>query len=292
MRLSRRSLLQLALTLPLAGGVKAALPPQRIAVLDWGLTELLLSLGVTPLAVSAPQWYRQLIGLPTLPAQVQDIGLLFQPNLEALYGLKPDLIIITPAHAMSKPMLEAIAPTLTLATGRLASFYASCDKLATRLALKPQAARLRAGLDQQLLHTQDALRQQAATPCYLASPVDDLHIRLYGENSFFNDVMQRVGLTNAWRGAVNAQGEAQVEIQQIAGSQHARLLIMPAPGQSPAALRGWTQSRLWRALPLTRCPQRIVLPHAISESGALLSAQRFAHDLETTLTTLSGAHCD
>jgi ABC-type Fe3+-hydroxamate transport system substrate-binding protein len=61
--------------------------------------------------VSAPDWYRKLISVPTLPATVQDLGLLFQPNLETLYALKPDTIVITPQHALLKPALAQVAPS-------------------------------------------------------------------------------------------------------------------------------------------------------------------------------------
>lgn len=85
--------------------------PQRLAVLDWGLTEMILALGITPAGVSAPDWYRKLISVPTLPATVQDLGLLFQPNLETLYALKPDTIVITPQHALLKPALAQVSPS-------------------------------------------------------------------------------------------------------------------------------------------------------------------------------------
>lgn len=76
-----------------------------------GLTEMILALGITPAGVSAPDWYRKLISVPTLPAAVQDLGLLFQPNLETLYALKPDTIVITPQHALLKPALAQVAPS-------------------------------------------------------------------------------------------------------------------------------------------------------------------------------------
>src|SRR3546814_5125354 len=56
----------------------------------------------------------RLDGVPALPAQVFDTGLLFQPNFEVLQGLSPDLIVITAWHGPLRPKLERIAPTLTV----------------------------------------------------------------------------------------------------------------------------------------------------------------------------------
>lgn len=99
--LSRRRLLTAALLAPALSWASGTPVPQRLAVLDWGLAETILALGVTPAGVSAPDWYRKLIPTPALPKTVQDLGLLFQPNLETLYALKPDAIVITPSTPCS-----------------------------------------------------------------------------------------------------------------------------------------------------------------------------------------------
>src|ERR1700754_4673937 len=86
----------------------------RIVVLDWPLTEIVLSLGVVPVGVSRPVWYTRLDGVPPLPPSAVDTGLLDQPNFEVIETLKPDLIVVTPAHAPMRTLLERIAPTLAV----------------------------------------------------------------------------------------------------------------------------------------------------------------------------------
>ncbi|STQ43949.1 Iron(III)-hydroxamate-binding protein fhuD [Ewingella americana] len=68
-----------------------------------------LALGVVPVGVAAPQWYRRLYSAPALPADVADVGLLFQPNFETLRELRPTLLLVTPGHLMAKAQLEQIA---------------------------------------------------------------------------------------------------------------------------------------------------------------------------------------
>jgi iron complex transport system substrate-binding protein len=153
--LSRRRLLQGLLAMPFIGIASAAVP-RRVAILDWGLAELALALGVTPTAVSAPNWYRKLINVPAMPTDVVDIGLLFQPNLEALYALRPDNIIITPQHALLTPILERIAPVVTLPVNGLAGYTAATKQMAALFDRKPQADALIQHLQQQMAQTRES----------------------------------------------------------------------------------------------------------------------------------------
>lgn len=280
--LSRRRLLTLALAAPFIGAA-GAVPgvPRRIAMLDWGLTELILALGVTPQAVSAPDWYRKLIGTPELPSSVVDIGLLFQPNLETLYALKPDLIVITPGHGLLKPQLEQIAPTLTLPTGTLAAWKNSLARLATVLHRETQAQAVLALFEQAIRQAREAAAGYTRPP-FLATPVDALHIKLYGKGSLPGDVLAGCGIANAWRGGTNAQGEALVELTRI-GTENAGLILLADDGQLPF-IRSWQRSLLWQRLPLTAQPQVALLEQKFSSGGALVTATRLAEALSQIVT--------
>jgi ABC-type Fe3+-hydroxamate transport system substrate-binding protein len=280
--LSRRRLLTFALAAPFIGAAGAVSgPPQRLAVLDWGLTELILALGVTPQSVSAPDWYRKLIGTPELPASVVDIGLLFQPNLETLYALKPDLMVITPGHALLKPQLERIAPTLTLPTGSFAEWKIALSKLATVLHREPQAREVTAAFEQAALRAR-AAAEAYRRPLLIATPIDALHMRLYGAGSLAGDVLTRCGFRNAWQGGVNSQGEAMVELARI-GTEDAGLILLPEDGQLPLIQR-WQSSLLWQRLPLTSQPQLAFPAQKFNSGGALVTAARIAEALGQIVT--------
>ena len=280
--LSRRRLLTFALAAPFIGAAGAVSgPPQRVAVLDWGLTELILALGVTPQSVSAPDWYRKLIGTPELPASVVDIGLLFQPNLETLYALKPDLMAITPGHALLKPQLERIAPTLTLPTGSLAEWQIALNKLSTVLQREPQARAVLAAFEQAALRAR-AAAEAYRRPLLIATPIDALHMRLYGAGSLVGDVLTRCGFRNAWQGGVNSQGEAMVELARI-GAEDAGLILLPEDGQLPLIQR-WQSSLLWQRLPLTFQPQLAFPAQKFNSGGALVTATRIAEALGQIVT--------
>jgi len=281
--LTRRRLLTLAMVVPFIGTAMAAGPvAKRIAVLDWGLTELLLSLGITPLAVSAPDWYRRLIGIPALPAEVVDIGLLFQPNLETLYALKPDLIVITPGHRLLKPQLERIAPTLTLPTGGIEAYQQALQKLGQLLHREAEADTVLSRFQQAC----NQVRDQAthfARPILLATPVDQLHMRLYGPGSLAGDVLAICGLKNGWQGGVNSQGEALVELVRI-GSENALLVLLAEDIQQQNQVQHWQKSLLWQRLPITAQAMLIAPGKHINASGGVVTATRIAELLSQVVS--------
>ena len=86
--------------------------PQRIASLNWTLTEQLLELDIQPLAMTDQAGYNVWVRQPALPAGIEDLGSRSEPNLEKLIQLAPDLILINEAHSSLIPRLEKIAPVI------------------------------------------------------------------------------------------------------------------------------------------------------------------------------------
>lgn len=85
--------------------------PQRVAVLDMNEADFLDQLDV------------QIMGMPKdyIPhflekykndQKIQDLGSIVQPNMERIYTLKPDLILMTPLHVNHYQELSKIAPTI------------------------------------------------------------------------------------------------------------------------------------------------------------------------------------
>lgn len=271
--LSRRRLLTAALLAPALSWASGTPVPQRLAVLDWGLAETILALGVTPAGVSAPAWYRKLIPTPALPQTVQDLGLLFQPNLETLYALKPDAIVITPQHALLKPALEKIAPTLTLPAHGLSAFIDSTRRLGATLQRRAQAQSLLARLHQQIARARGCA-QTLRQPVIFATPVDALHLQLYTGGSLPGDVLAACGMRNGWPGGGGAEGSVLMELTRIA-TLDARLILLVAEDRRDAVAR-WRQSPLWQRLPLTSRYPIGLIEQPISDAGALITAGRFA----------------
>lgn len=93
------------------GVVKLAQNPSKIAVFDLASLDTLEALGV-PVAGSPKKVYVPY--LMPMAETANNIGTLFEPNLEALNALKPQLIIISTRTAPKYDELAAIAPTIDM----------------------------------------------------------------------------------------------------------------------------------------------------------------------------------
>ncbi|UAW98437.1 ABC transporter substrate-binding protein [Halopseudomonas nanhaiensis] len=257
----------------------------RVAVIDWGLAETLLGLGMTPLAVAELDNYRRWVAIPEMPAGVQDLGLRTEPNLELLAQLRPDLILITPQFEAARPKLERIAPVVSLSIYRpngdpYANAQQVTREIAALTALEPNAEALIASVDAQLDALREALADQTIPPLFVASLMDDRHARVFGRQSLFHAVMQRAGLTNAWSGSDNFWGFAQTGIEQLADPAEAGLILLqPLPLNAERSL---ASSALWQNLPLVRA-ERVYRFPPTWQFGGLVSASRFASLLDEAL---------
>ncbi|HCT73871.1 MULTISPECIES: siderophore ABC transporter substrate-binding protein [Psychrobacter] len=85
--------------------------PQRVAVLDMNEADFLDQLGV-PIAGMVKDYVPHFLAQYKQNADIEDLGAIVQPNMERIYALHPDLILMTPLHAANYQELSEIAPTL------------------------------------------------------------------------------------------------------------------------------------------------------------------------------------
>lgn len=291
---TRRAVLRALAAAVLLNGTAAARAamapaPTRIVVLSWELTEMLLSLGVAPVGVPAPAWYARDIVEPRLPPGVTDVGLLFQPDYDLLYELRPDLILITPAHASARASYERLAPTLTLGAyiNDPQPYRAMCAEtliLGRRLGREAQAEALLACTDTVIAESAATLAGIRAPVC-VAQVVDDRHMRVYGRGSLFDEILQSLGLRNA--AAETFSGARVVELERLALLQNANLLCVD--GGAPGGLAALQGNPVWRHLPFSEPGRSAMLP-VIAATGALVSVQRFARAVAREVPSMRTPH--
>ena len=308
--MQRRTLLRRAALLPLlcldmprafaASGASAAssAPARapRVVVLDWGLVETLLAMGVMPAGVAEIDSYNASVVAPAVPRGVTDVGLRLAPSLELLQQIAPDLILINSSQESQREMLERIAPVrafavytdagspyrrsceVTLQLGKLCNREAAAQALidGTRHAIETARARL----DHARTSAHHALGP--ADPLYLIRFFDGRHVGVYGARSLFQDVMDALALRNAWHGPTDYWGIGVAGLEQLAGAPDAGLLYFnPLPAGVDRQL---ASNRLWRALPPVAAGRVAALP-PFWGFGMLPSAARFADALADALAT-------
>ncbi|WP_321951755.1 iron-siderophore ABC transporter substrate-binding protein [Paraburkholderia bannensis] len=304
--MNRRSLLAASLGGALfTFGVRArAAPPRRVIVLDWGLAELTLALGVVPVGMANTPGFRRNFTACPVPDSVVDLGLMFQPNMELMLALKPDLIVITPAHASMRGALERIAPTVTLGQfrGSATPYTGACEetmRLAhlfgreaqgeaavaqSRRAIAAARARLDA-LPAYANGANDANGAHGGAPIYMTRFIDESHLRVFGTQSLFGELLGQLGLRNAWGRAQNASA-AMIGFDALDADPRATLVyVKPLPAMTASMMQ---TSRVWQAMPFARAGRMTGMAEVPPEGG-ILSAAYFAQALVDALASMSPA---
>ncbi|MFM0046429.1 ABC transporter substrate-binding protein [Paraburkholderia sediminicola] len=305
----RRDFLRSAALAPLLGtplaGARAAAnvvtlaPAPRLVVLDWGLVETLLALGITPVGVAETDAYNDSVIAPLVPAHVPDVGLRLAPSLELLQQLAPDLILINSSQESQRAMLERIAPVRAFAvyTDAGAPYRRSQDitlQLAELCGRKSAGQALIDATERALARSRAQItalrsRMQAPNPprpLYLIRFFDGRHIGVYGARSLFQDVMDALDVANAWHGPTDYWGIGVAGLEKLAVSPAADVLYFdPLPS---GVARSLASNRLWHALPAVASGRVAALP-PFWGFGMLPSAARFADALTAALTRDSAA---
>ncbi len=286
---SRRGCLKMLLMLPLAA--RAGLPvvdPHRIVAINWAAAETLLSIGVTPLAISDTGYFRRRIPQPALPAGVQDIGPFWEPNMELLDALRPSLIISDVLSAPVMAKMAAIAPLETVT-----AWYASgnpwqalhdwTQQTGARLGAEAAAARWLQQVAGELndLRLRLAARQQARV-LVMVLDQDGRYATIYGRGSLADAVIRQLGLRNAWQKAVNAAHIARVRIEELADLPCDRLFYTELPTVMTRLRRARQPDCLWQQLPLFKSDRVTHLAHFFP-FGGLATGLALAGDMTRAL---------
>lgn len=248
---------------------------QRILTLDWTLAETLVALGHPPAGLAQIADYHSWVGEPRMPSSTIELGLRSQPSMELMAELDPDLVLITPMFANMADRFEGIGPVSTMPLyDPDADVWEAIEEM-TRLlgALTHREAAAQALIDDTAaLLAASRVKAQACGPLLVLQFADDRHVRVYGGNSLYQQVLNRLDVPNAWTSPVNRWGYRLLALHELADVEGRVVVIEPAP---LGTLERIKNNALWQRLPVVNGQPPIVLPPVWS-LGGLPSAQRFA----------------
>ncbi|WP_447530272.1 ABC transporter substrate-binding protein [Vreelandella sp. TE19] len=255
------------------------------ATLDWTIAETLLALDAPVSGVAQIPAYHDWVGEPRIPDDVTDLGLRQQPNFELMAQSPPEGFLISPMFEGLTPKLERIAPVTSLPLySPGADTWQEIIDFTHRLGEQTRReAQARALVDdtETLLESLRSDVPTATPPLLMIQFMDARHVRVFGANSLYSAVLERLGLENAWQEGTNAWGFSLVGVEALARHTEATLLIIdPIPAGVEDAL---ARSGLWQHLPAIENDNVIRLAPVWS-FGALPSAQRFARELSSALS--------
>lgn len=257
----------------------------RTVCLDWALAETLIALQHPPIAiVAAGDWPRFVIE-PKLPNSVRDLGLQQELNLEMMARLQPDLILSSPFIGHLDNLLTTIAPTHQFEIFKHTDEPLGHAKALTRAVAKlinrtDQADELLAAAEAEIQGYREQLSTVTAGRLLLISFMDERHVRVYGGTGLFQNVLNMLGLVNAWKNPTGAWGFATIGIERLAEADADHMI---SAGPVPAGIRRkLAASPLWNQLPVIK-RRRISVLEPTLMFGAIPAAQRFARLLTTAL---------
>jgi iron complex transport system substrate-binding protein len=222
--------------------------PERIVVLDTGELDSVLALGVTPVgavAADLASGLQSYLGARTRDVQV--VGTIAAPNLEAIAALRPDLILSSKVrHEDIYSSLSTIAPTVF--AERVGVAWKDNLRLAAQaLGKTDEAERVLDDYQQAAQETGKRFGDPSATTVSMVRFLPE-SIRLYGQGSFIGTVLADAGFA---RPPVQQVDTTFVEVsrEQVGQADGDLLFYAGYREQGAEGLAAVTAGPLWQSLP-------------------------------------------
>lgn len=264
--------------------------PIRIASLNWELTENLIELGVSPIAIADSKGYEEWVTKPALPSSTHDIGDRSEPNLEKLSQLKPDMILIGAALKGIQSRLEKIAPVVFFDTYKKGHNNSeSVDKTFLTIATllnKEEIAKKK--LTQRAeVYEQLNSRLQNAFPEGLPKVASMRFANItsayvYGDNSMPQFALEALGIENALSLKKTQWGVTQKKIKFLRSVDN-NVLLYFQPFYEEAKLNA---SPLWQAMPFVQ-NKHVASVSSTWTYGGAMSLQYLAEAMTEALLNIA-----
>lgn len=254
---------------------------ERVVALEWTYTENLLALGVQPVGAADIAGYGDWVQIPIeLDPAVVDVGTRQEPNLEVIASLDPDLILgVNFRHEPAYAQLSAIAPTLLFDPYPVD--MTQYEEMISTFTTIAQVLN-REGEGQAVLDALDAYFADAAAALQSAGLVGETFIlsqsfpsgdiptfRLFTDNALAVQVMEQIGLENAWDDAPQQFGFSTVDFEAFANIDDTNFLYVAQDDYHPVLIA----SPLWNSLPFVQSSQAYWLGGDVWLFGGPLSAE-------------------
>lgn len=276
--------------------VKLDKPAQRVVVLEWQQTEDLLTLCVDPVGAASTKDYATYVTAEKLPSSTKDVGERGEPDLDTVYGLDPDLIVVE-AYSKDDKVLKKLekrgVPVLATIgadakNGQLKNMRRVFSTIAEATGRTERADAVLKDFD---THLADAKKEVAGVDL----PVKDfvffdgwieggnVVVRPYGKGALFTEIGEQLGLKAAWTDAVNkgygsggvdpAYGLAQTDIEGLTAVGDANLFYSD-DGTADSYTKDLKKSSIWKSLPAVKDGRAVAFPAGVWGAGGPKSGEQ------------------
>lgn len=235
-----------------ADTVRAAAPAKRIVSLSPVTTEILFAIGAGDRVVGRTHWDLY----PPEAKAVTDVGNGMQPNVEAVLGVRPDLVVLYASQsnrAAAEQLRKAGIETMAIRTDHIADFHRAVVWLARAVGDSAAGARLVDSVERTLRAVR-ALPRPAKSPTVFWH-IWDSPIYTVGKGSFISELVEIAGGTNVFGDL--AAPSPQVTMEEVVRRNPDFVVTGPVSAPKVRA------SAAWRAVPAVRAGRLIVVDTAL-----------------------------
>ena len=279
------------------GTVELDGPAVDVVSLEWGLTENLLTLGVTPVGAADVKGYNTWDSVVPLDESTPDVGMRGEPSLDAISALEPDLVVATtdlPVEVIDQ--IEAEYPILVLrgsdASDPIGKMRSTIETLGEATGTSDAADAALAEFDAAVEDAKTELDEAGlAGASYTMADgwLSDgaVSIRMYTPGSFLGGVAGELGLENAWTGEGDPDyGLAQTDVEGLTelGEDVHFLYVANDTDGGDAFKDGLSGNAIWEQLPFVVAGNTARLPDGIWMFGGPESGAAFIDATVAALT--------
>jgi iron complex transport system substrate-binding protein len=277
-----------SLTDQLGRTVELDKPAERVVVLEWQDVEDVLSLCVNPVGVADPEGYSTWVSAEELPEGTADVGQRGEPDLDSIYALDPDLIIVEAFSAddeQLKLLEEGDVPVLATvgadSAGQIDNMKTVFSTIAEALGRSDWGDQVLDEFDAHLAAAKETLADADLAGqefLYIDGWLEsgNLSIRAYGEGALMTELGADLGLTPVWTseldaeygdGGVNdAYGLSQIDVESLTAIGDAMIIYANDGGEENYATE-LQKNEVWQSLPAVQEDRAYAFPPNVWGAG-------------------------
>lgn len=215
------------------GTTQVPAEPQRVVTLEPLELDTAVAAGITPVGAAVAS---NVSGIPAYLGveNVEAVGTVPEPDLEAIAALAPDLILGTEArHSKLYEQLSAIAPTVFIET-QADPWRDNAELIGRALGREDDVAAQMAAVDERCAQIGDQ-HDVAGQTAQVIRPRDETTLSLYGPVSFAGSLLECVGFTTPehdWADGL----QADISPENILDARADAVFVTAADPADPAAI--------------------------------------------------------
>ena len=241
-----RPLVALCAALALALPAEAEEPARRVVSINPSLSQILVAIGARDTLVGVDEVSRQID--PSLAA-LPSVGGLFDPSLEAVVGLEPDLVVLVPSveqRDFHDRLVDLGLRTVAFRNIRFDEVLSNIADLGRLVGREEDASRRIAAIRATREAVAAAARERQAVGCLVVLQRDPVFVAARG--SFLDEMLASAGCINLGRQL--GEGYPRASLEWIVASEPQVILDMSFDAASRGGEDDYWQS--WPTLPAVR----------------------------------------